>query len=109
MKRRSVICRDLPLPVDGEVRDVLVHGFFFQLLDLFLLLFSNFLDLLLLIFSDLLLDAIKNLLMLDRKLLNIRPPDIGRIYFTRFRNTGHGNRFISSFPQRSRQNMLAQN
>ena len=84
---------DLPLPVDGEVRDVLVHGFFF----------FQPLDLLLVLFSDLLLDATKNLLMFGRKLLKSRPLDVGSINFTGFRNTGHGNRFIFSVPQRSRQ------
>jgi len=74
------------------VRDVLLHDFFFQPLDLLLLLFS-----------DLLLDAIKNLLMLGRKLLNSRPLDVGGINITRFRNTGHGSRLIFFIPQQSRQ------
>jgi len=86
------------LTVDGEVRDVLLHGFFLQLLDLLL----HF-------FYDILLDVIKSLLMFSRKLLDSRPFDVGGINITRFWNfTGHGSRLILS-PAESPKSMLTQN
>ena len=77
------------------MRDVLLHGFFLQLLDLLLLLLS-----------DLLLDVIKSLLLFGRKLLNSQSFDVGSINITRFRNfTGHGSRLILS-PAESPKSML---
>ena len=56
------------------------HGFFLQSLDLLLLLFF-----------DLLLDIIKNLLMLARELIKSWPLDVAGINIARFRYfTGHG-------------------
>jgi hypothetical protein len=66
---------------------VLLHGFFLQSLNLLLLLFF-----------DLLMDIIESFLMFGRKLLNSRPLNIVDINFARFRNTGHGSRFLLSVP-----------